>query len=60
MTSRADEVLAEFKGDARAAIAALLEDRDALLHQADSATSHGFLRGRFSEGARRPINEEIA
>lgn len=31
MPDRADELSAEFRGDARAAIAALLEDRDALL-----------------------------
>jgi hypothetical protein len=55
MPDRADELLSEFRGDARAAIAALLEDRDALLLAADSATSRGFLRGRFSDGARRPV-----
>lgn len=60
MTSRADELLAQFGGDARDAIAALLQDRDALLDEADGATSRGFLRGRFSEGARRPVSEEGA
>ena len=60
VADRTDELLATFRGDARAAISALLDDRDALLAAADEATSRGFLRGRFSEGARRPISEEGA
>ncbi len=51
-----DSVLAEFEGDARAAIGALLHNRDELLRDADRAASLGFLRGRFSEGA-RPVRE---
>lgn len=47
-----DTVLAEFHGDARAAIEPLLHNRDELLWDADRAASLGFLRGRFSEGAR--------
>lgn len=51
-----DSVLAEFGGDARAAIGALLHNREELLRDADRAASLGFLRGRFSEGA-RPVRE---
>lgn len=51
-----DAVLADFGGDARAAIGALLLNRDELLRDADRAASVGFLRGKFSEGA-RPIRE---
>lgn len=47
-----DSVLAEFGGDARAAIGALLHNREELLRDADRAASLGFLWGRFSEGAR--------
>lgn len=55
-----DSVLAEFDGDARAAIGALLHNREELLRDADRAASLGFLRGRFSEGARpaRERNEQ--
>lgn len=52
MEHQIDTVLAEFDGDARAAIGALLHNRDELLRDADRAASLGFLRGRFSEGAR--------
>lgn len=48
-----DEVLAEFGGDARQAIRALLHDQAALVADAEQAVSRGFLRGLFSEGARR-------
>ena len=48
-----DEVLAEFGGDAREAIRALLHDQAALVADAEQAVSRGFLRGLFSEGARR-------
>lgn len=56
MEQQIDSVLAEFEGDARAAIGALLHNRDELLRDADRAASLGFLRGRFSEGA-RPARE---
>ena len=51
-----DTVIAEFGGDARAAVRALLHNREELLRDADRAASLGFLRGRFSEGA-RPARE---
>jgi len=51
-----DAVIAEFGGDARAAVRALLHNREELLRDADRAASLGFLRGRFSEGA-RPVAE---
>ena len=54
--AKIDSVLAEFGGDARAAIGALLHNREELLRDADRAASLGFLRGRFSEGA-RPVRE---
>ncbi len=56
MEQQIDSVLAQFEGDARAAIEALLHNRDELLRDADRAASLGFLRGRFSEGA-RPVRE---
>lgn len=56
MERKIDSVLAEFHGDARAAIGALLYNRDELLRDADRAASLGFLRGRFSDGA-RPVPE---
>jgi len=56
MEQQIDSVLAEFDDDARAAIGALLHNRDELLRDADRAASLGFLRGRFSEGA-RPVRE---
>lgn len=59
MELQIDTVLAEFDGDARAAIGALLHNRDELLRDADRAASLGFLRGRFSEGA-RPVSEPKA
>lgn len=51
-----DTVLTEFNGDARAAIRALLHNREELLRDADRAASLGFLRGKFSAGA-RPARE---
>ena len=51
-----DTVIAELGGDARAAIRALLHNRDELLRDADRPASLGFLCGRFSEGA-RPARE---
>jgi hypothetical protein len=53
-----DEVLAEFDGDARAAIRALLDDQATLIDDAQQAVSRGFLRGRFAEGARLPQVED--
>ncbi|WP_376988015.1 hypothetical protein [Bosea sp. R86505] len=55
-----DEVLAEFGGDAREAIRALLHDQAALVADAEQAVSRGFLRGLFSEGARRLAAEDEA
>jgi hypothetical protein len=55
-----DEVLAEFDGNARAAIRALLHDQAALIRDAQQAVSRGFIRGVFSAGARRPdIEDEV-
>lgn len=42
-----DELLAEANGDARAAMRALLHDFESLLKDALSATSRGYVRGRF-------------
>lgn len=42
------------KGDAREAIRMLLRDLAVMEMDGDGATSRGFLRGRFSDGARRP------
>jgi len=41
-----DAVLAEFAGDPREAIRALLHDLDALARDADRLVSHGYVRGR--------------
>ena len=41
-----DAALAEFNGDAREAIRALLHDLDALARDADRLVSHGYVRGR--------------
>lgn len=55
-----DEVLAEFGGDVREAIRALLHDQAALVADAEQAVSRGFLRGLFSEGARRAaVDDEL-
>lgn len=56
MEQQIDSVLAEFDGDARAAIGALLHNLDELLRDANRAASLGSLRGRFSQGA-RPVRE---
>ncbi|MGF7056228.1 hypothetical protein GGC47_005444 [Bosea sp. OAE752] len=56
MEQQIDSVLVEFEGDARAAIGALLHNREELLRDADRAASLGFLGGRFSEGA-RPVRK---
>jgi len=42
-----DEVLAEFGGDARAAIRALLVDLATLAADADAMVSRGYVWGRF-------------
>ncbi len=49
-----DAVLYEAKEDAREAIRMLLRDLAVMAMDGDGATSRGFLRGRFSDGARRP------
>ena len=54
----AADILAEFKGDALAAIRALLHDRGVLLADAEQAVSRGFLKGKFSEGARRQVVDD--
>jgi (p)ppGpp synthase/HD superfamily hydrolase len=41
-----DAVLAEFAGDHRAAIAALLHDLQALARDAEASTSWGYVRGK--------------
>ena len=53
-----DAVLYEAKGDAREAIRMLLRDLAVMAIDGDAATSRGFIRGKFSAGARRtPIKE---
>lgn len=54
-----DTVLEEACGDSREAIRMVLRDLAVMAADADAASSRGFLRGRFSEGRRRPrvINE---
>jgi len=49
-----DAVLEEAGGDAREAIRMVLRDLAVMAADADAASSRGFLRGRFSEGCRRP------
>lgn len=49
-----DAVLEEAAGDSREAIRMLLRDLAVMAADADAASSRGFLRGRFSEGRRRP------
>jgi hypothetical protein len=49
-----DAVLEEAGDDAREAIRMLLHDLAVMAADADAAASRGFLRGRFSEGWRRP------
>lgn len=48
-----DAVLAEFAGDARAAIAALLADVDALAREQGERVSFGYVRGEASKVRRR-------
>ncbi|MFN3670408.1 MAG: hypothetical protein ACK4VM_00700 [Bosea sp. (in: a-proteobacteria)] len=52
-----DEVIAEC-GGAREAVRALLHDMTMLMVDADQAMSRGFLRGKFSDGARRQADDE--
>lgn len=47
-------VIEEMGGDAVKAVRALLRDLAVMAADADAAASRGFLRGRFSEGRRRP------
>lgn len=47
-------VIEEAGGDAREAVRMLLHDLAVMAADADAAASRGFLRGRFSEGRRRP------
>lgn len=54
-----DDLVAEH-GSERAAIRALLHDMTVLLADTDRSTSRGYLRGLFSEGARRPSSIEEA
>ncbi|CAN7277512.1 hypothetical protein LJR009_001224 [Bosea sp. LjRoot9] len=55
-----DDVLAEFNGDARTAIRALLHDQAELIRDAQQAVSRGFIRGVFSAGARRlDVEDEV-
>lgn len=49
-----DAVIDETGGDPREAIRNLLRDLAVMAADADAAASRGFLRGRFSEGRRRP------
>lgn len=49
-----DAVLEEASGDSREAIRMVLRDLAVMAADADAASSRGFLRGRFSEGRRRP------
>ena len=60
LDSRIDGALADFAGDARAKIGALLLNRDEILRDADKAASVGNLRGRVSQGARAPIHDDGA
>lgn len=49
-----DAVLEEVGGDSWEAIRMVLRDLAVMAADADAASSRGFLRGRFSEGRRRP------
>lgn len=56
MERQIGSVLAEFDGNARTAIGASRHNRDELLKDASRAALLGFLRGRFSDGA-RPVQQ---
>ena len=47
-------IIEEAAGDAFEAVRMLLRDLAVMAADADAAASRGFLRGRFSEGRRRP------
>lgn len=49
-----DAVIEEAHGDPREAIRMLIRDLAMMAVDAETAASRGFLRGRFSAGARRP------
>ena len=49
-----DAVLAEFGGDPRAAICALLHDLTIIIEDAEAAVSRGYVRGRLLV-FRRPV-----
>jgi hypothetical protein len=51
-----DAVLQEAGGDAHEAIRMLIRDLAMMAVDAESATSRGFLRGRFIAGARRQVS----
>lgn len=53
-----DAVIYEAMGDPREAIRMLLQDLTTMALDADAAASRGFLRGWFSEGARRRQDED--
>ena len=46
VSAEVDAILAEFGGDVRAAIAALLHDLATLASDAENTTSRGYVRGR--------------
>lgn len=52
-----DAVILEARDDLREAIRMLLQDLSTMVLDADAGASRGFLRGRFSEGARRRPDE---
>lgn len=54
-----DAVLAEFGGDPRQAIAALLHDMTVLVRDAESIVSRGFVRGRLPSLHLRVITNEV-
>jgi len=58
LESEIDDVIAEH-GSERAAIRALLLDLAELARDGDRATSKGYLRGLFSEGARPLPGEDL-
>lgn len=55
-----DAALIEAKGDPREAIRNALRDLAVMAMDGDAASSRGYLRGRFSAGARRPPSIEEA
>lgn len=52
-TAEIDAVLAEFEGDARKALAALLHDLEALAADRASTVSFGYVRGLKARAGRR-------